>query len=90
MPFGHFRLILHLLKLKASELRQGQSGRITAVQEGYLSNKLMEMGCIPGTRIFVEFFAPGGDPVALNIDGYVLGLRRSEAVLIEVETDFDE
>lgn len=46
----------------------------------------MEMGCIPGTRISVEFFAPGGDPIAFNIDGYVLGLRKSEAALIEIET----
>ena len=45
------------------------------------------MGCIPGTRIELEFRSPGGDPIALNIDGYVLGLRVSEAEFIHVEPE---
>lgn len=45
----------------------------------------MEMGCIPGTPIMLEFKAPGGDPMAFNVDGYLLGLRISEATYIEVE-----
>lgn len=43
------------------------------------------MGCVPGTVISLEFSSPLGDPLAFNIDGYVLGLRKEEAAIIEVE-----
>jgi ferrous iron transport protein A len=71
--------------LKASELEIGQVARITDIEPGYISKKLLEMGCIPGTRVELEFKSPGGDPIALNIDGYVLGLRVAEAEFIHVE-----
>jgi len=45
------------------------------------------MGCIPGTPLKLEFRSPGGDPLAFNIDGYVLGLRISEAENIIVEME---
>jgi ferrous iron transport protein A len=73
--------------VNATELQIGQSARITEIADGYISKKLMEMGCIPGTRIELEFRSPGGDPIALNIDGYVLGLRVSEAEFIHVEPE---
>jgi ferrous iron transport protein A len=43
------------------------------------------MGCVPGTLIKLEFTAPSGDPIAFNVEGYLLGLRRSEAQLLVVE-----
>jgi ferrous iron transport protein A len=73
--------------LKAHELQTGQSARIKSIAESSISKKLMEMGCIPGTPIELEFRSPGGDPIAFKIDGYVLGLRVSEASSIDVEAD---
>lgn len=58
---------------------------IVSVKEHLFSRKLLEMGCIPGTIISLEFASPAGDPIALNIDGYILGLRKAEARLIEIE-----
>jgi Fe2+ transport system protein FeoA len=72
--------------LKATELNIGQSAKIIKISESDLSNHLLEMGCVPGTQIKMEFKAPAGDPIAFDIDGYILGLRFSEATLIEVET----
>ena len=37
------------------------------------------MGCVPGTEITKLYNAPGGDPIAFQIDSYILGLRKSEA-----------
>jgi ferrous iron transport protein A len=71
--------------LKATELLKGQKATISSITQGSLSTKLMEMGCIPGTPIMLEFKAPGGDPMAFNVDGYLLGLRISEATYIEVD-----
>ena len=43
------------------------------------------MGCLPGTPIVVNYFAPMGDPICFDIDGYDLSLRIAEAKAILVE-----
>lgn len=65
----------------------GEKAMIKEITESVISNRLMEMGCIPGTPIHIEFIAPGGNPIAFNIDGYILGLRKEEAAFIVVEKD---
>ena len=50
-----------------------------------LRQRLMEMGLLPGTSVRVVRLAPLGDPIDLEIRGYHLSLRKSEAGLIEVE-----
>ena len=48
--------------------------------------KLLEMGLTTGKVVEVLYRAPLGDPIAIDIDGYVLSLRKDEADLIEVST----
>ena len=43
------------------------------------------MGCIGGTEITKLFVAPFGDPIAFQIDTYVLSLRVDEAKTIIVK-----
>jgi ferrous iron transport protein A len=45
---------------------------------------LMEMGCIPGAVVEVEMIAPLGDPLAVRVAGYRLGIRRADALNILV------
>lgn len=71
--------------MNATALQVGQKARIIRLDESPFTQKLFEMGCVPGTAISLEFRAPAGDPMAFNIDGYILGLRKSEAQVIEVE-----
>lgn len=52
---------------------------IDSLKEGVLTSRLAEMGCVPGTEITKLYGAPGGDPIAFQIDSYILGLRKSEA-----------
>lgn len=73
--------------LNASELHIGQNARITRLNDSAITHKLFEMGCVPGTKISLEFKSPAGDPIALDIDGYILGLRLSEAEIIQVEPE---
>lgn len=42
------------------------------------------MGLYPGKEIKIIFKAPFGDPIAIDIDGYTLSLRKSEASQIEI------
>lgn len=46
--------------------------------------RLMEMGLTPGVDIKVIGEAPLGDPLELEVRGYRLSVRRSEAKRIEV------
>lgn len=67
-------------------LSAGQSGIITAVGgEGVLRLRLLDMGLIPQTKITVSKIAPMGDPMELQLRGYVLTLRKEDASGIEVE-----
>ena len=43
------------------------------------------MGCIPDEEISVELTAPLGDPIAIQVAGYHLSLRKEEAEHILVE-----
>ena len=68
------------------ELSVGHSGVITQVGgEGILRCRLLDMGLIPQTRITVSKIAPMGDPMELQLRGYVLTLRREDARSIEIK-----
>jgi Fe2+ transport system protein FeoA len=71
--------------LKASELSNGTSAKIVELTDSAFSQRLAEMGCVPGTPIQLLFKAPAGDPIAFDIDGYILALRKNEADCILVQ-----
>ena len=60
---------------------------VDSLKDSNLKVKLMEMGLISGKKVKVLFRAPFGDPIAIDIEGYVLSLRRSEANLIYVNSE---
>jgi ferrous iron transport protein A len=45
---------------------------------------LMEMGCVPGEPVWIEMIAPLGDPMAIQIAGYYLSIRKQDAERIMV------
>jgi ferrous iron transport protein A len=71
--------------MKLSELKPGQEAIISRFDRNEIYLKLMEMGCVPGERIFLEQIAPMGDPISIKIAGYSLSLRLNEAEHINVE-----
>ncbi|MCR3760120.1 FeoA family protein [Clostridium felsineum] len=54
-------------------------------KESKVRRKIMDMGIVRGTEIYIEGKAPMGDPIALRLRGYSLSLRKSEARDIMVE-----
>jgi ferrous iron transport protein A len=72
--------------MTALDLEILQSAEIQFLDSGILHNRLAEMGCVPGTRITKLYAAPGGDPIAFQIDDYILGLRKNEAAYIHIHT----
>lgn len=53
--------------------------------QGAVKRRIMDMGITKGVEILVRKVAPLGDPMELNLRGYELSLRKSDAELIEVE-----
>jgi Fe2+ transport system protein FeoA len=50
-----------------------------------LAKRLLAMGFLPGAPIRVVQIAPLGDPITVDLDGWRVSLRRSEASLLEVK-----
>ncbi len=68
------------------ELKVGSCGRIIKVGgEGALRQHFLDMGVIPGAELSVVKLAPMGDPMEIEIHGYRLTLRLSEAEQIDIE-----
>ena len=67
------------------EMKPGKECEIVDVlADGVLGQRLMDMGFIPGTRIHIVRNAPLVDPVELEMKGYKISLRHSEAKVVEV------
>ena len=67
-------------------LKPGQSATITTVGgEGALRCRLLDMGLIPKTRVYVRKVAPLGDPIELHLRGYELTIRLDDAQRIEID-----
>lgn len=52
--------------------------------QGAIKRRFMDMGITKGAQIFVRKYAPLGDPIQVNIRGYELSLRKSDADMIEI------
>lgn len=48
-------------------------------------HKLISMGLIPGTELFVSRKAPLGDPIEIMVRGFALSLRKDEADILELK-----
>lgn len=69
-------------------LKDGQIGETLIVVklhgEGAVRRRIMDMGITKNVAVFVRKVAPLGDPIEVNVRGYELSLRKSDAEMIEV------
>jgi len=69
-----------------SEMKEGQTARIDTVGgNSSLRRRILEMGILKGTQIYVEKYAPLKDPLELIIKGCHISLRVEEAANITVD-----
>lgn len=52
---------------------------------GAVKRRIMDMGITNGVEMYVRKVAPLGDPIELNLRGYELTVRKSDAEMIEVK-----
>lgn len=67
------------------EVLPGQSCIVRQVYTNNLRKRIIDMGLITGTKIFVKKTAPLGDPMEIIVRGYSLTLRKAEARTIIVD-----
>ncbi len=68
-----------------AELPVGGRARVAMIHGvDDISIRLMEMGLTPGVELVVLGTAPLGDPLELEVRGYHLSVRRSEAARVEL------
>jgi len=71
-----------------ADLVPGESARvvrISAACQGLQRRRLLDLGVVPGTLVTAEFTSPGGDPIAFQIRGALIALRRAQARLIQID-----
>ena len=74
------------MSARLSDLVAGQKARVINVDaRGEVGQRILEMGVTPGAEVRLVGAAPLGDPLAFEVRGYRLSLRRAEAALVEVE-----
>lgn len=63
------------------------SGEIAHVAgRGPVTQRLLAMGFLPGTPIRVVQVAPFGDPITVELDGWRVSLRLTEADALRIKT----
>jgi Fe2+ transport system protein FeoA len=69
-----------------SEVKEGQTAIVVRVGgDGPFRRRLLEMGFLQGTQVYVEKYAPLKDPLELILKGYHVSLRVDEAAWVQVE-----
>jgi len=72
--------------MRLSQLKEKQTAMIVHVGgNGSLRRRILEMGILKGTEIYVEKYAPLKDPIELIVKGYHVSLRVEEAAHITVD-----
>lgn len=70
-------------------LRTVKTGQTVTVKklhgEGAIKRRIMDMGITKGVEVSIRKVAPLGDPIEVNVRGYELSIRKSDAEMIEVE-----
>jgi ferrous iron transport protein A len=68
------------------DVKPGEMARILKLRcRGMLSQRLMDMGFVPGKKFKVVRSAPLFDPIEIQLGQYCVNIRREEAQWVEVE-----
>ncbi len=68
------------------DLSQGESGIIDYISDNIIDCKLMEMGCLPGEIITLNYYSPNKSSIAITVMNYQLALRTEEANSIIIKS----
>ena len=68
-----------------NDMKIGERAVVTGLGcTGALRRRIIDMGITPGATVIMRKAAPMGDPLEINVRGYELSIRRSEAKEIAI------
>lgn len=62
-----------------SSLAVGEKGKVVSLKDNDLKRRFLDLGIIPGTIIKAERYSPSGNPIAFNIRGTIIAIRKDDA-----------
>lgn len=76
------------LQQKIIPLSQAEVGKryqvVSVKAKGAVNQRMLDMGLVPGIRLWVVRYAPLGDPIEIRIRHFLMSLRKDEAKDVEV------
>lgn len=67
-------------------LKPGQLGVVEKIVcDKGLRRRIVDMGITPGALVIMKRIAPFGDPIEINVRGFDLSIRKSEAQNIQIK-----
>jgi ferrous iron transport protein A len=67
-------------QVSLSDMPVGSDVIVSKVEtKGTIKRRLLDLGFVPGARVKVALQSPVGDPIAYEIRGTVIALRKSDA-----------
>jgi ferrous iron transport protein A len=68
------------------DVKVGETVKIRKITgEGAVKRRIMDMGLTKGVELKIRKVAPLGDPIELTVRGYELSIRKSDAMMVELE-----
>lgn len=69
------------------KLKNGEKGRVKSISgtDRLVRRRLLDLGIVEGSEVCVKCIMPFGGPVMVESCGQCIGIRRREALRIEVE-----
>ncbi len=75
-----------MVRRSLGELAPGEWGIIQTLSgQSAIKQRLQDLGLIPGTRVICLQKSPLGDPIAYDIRGAVIALRKEDSVKIKLK-----
>ena len=74
-----------------ADVKPGDSATVVGIStlcRGPARRRLLDLGVVPGTVVHARMRSAGGDPVAYDIRGALIALRREQASFIRVDDAF--
>ena len=62
-----------------SYLPIGSLGQVKHIEDNCLKRRFLDLGLIPNTVVKAERYSPSGNPIAFNIRGTIIAIRKEEA-----------
>ena len=67
------------MQKRLSDCQLGEAIEVLSIEDDFMATKLIEMGMTEHLKTKIVLIAPLGDPIAIDIKGFTLSLRKSEA-----------